>query len=309
MARSPLNITEISEEFSRYSTKGQCHQFPDGTKGMPYLAFVFSIFIYTSVYYAFDISPSTLFSNTKFWFIISNTLILIIAADYGAFSSQKKKQPDFYEEYSTQRSRPRPVWEAAAAAPMAVYVREVNDEEKPQEKTVQMVEPENGEEGKEKVALEDGPSEKSEGTCNEGKTEGGINDREDESSNDRSTEEDNSVSEENDEVEEEKRVIMIEERKGDGSEECDERNGEESDEFSAMSDEELNRRVEEFILKLKRQIRLQGVRQLGWISSGLLLVYATSVNYNNLMSLLHRLAVGSLVCRAFEFESWLVFSF
>lgn len=266
MAKSPLKMAASSEEFYMYSPKGHGHQFPHGSKGMSSFAFVLSIFIYTSVFYAFDISPSTLVSNTKFWFIISNTLILIIAADYGAFSSQKQNQFDLYEAYAAAQrsSRPGPVWEAAA--PRAVYVREVNDDEKPQEKTISVVEPENeGDEGKEMVVLEarnkEGDSENSEDGSNG--LENGLPD------DDRSSEEESSASApvpvpEATDGYEEKSVIVVSKGDDDESEESD-RDGEEEgdDEFSAMSDEELNRRVEEFIWKLKRQIRLQGVKGLG----------------------------------------------
>ncbi|KAF4381859.1 hypothetical protein G4B88_001154 [Cannabis sativa] len=60
-----------------------------GNKGMvSFFASILSVFIYTSIfYYTFNLSISTLFHNSKFWFLISNTLIIIIAVDYGAFSS------------------------------------------------------------------------------------------------------------------------------------------------------------------------------------------------------------------------------
>ncbi|XP_039038357.1 uncharacterized protein LOC120175874 [Hibiscus syriacus] len=41
----------------------------------------------------------TLVGNPQFWFAISNTLILIIAADYCAFASSKDPKPDLYDEY------------------------------------------------------------------------------------------------------------------------------------------------------------------------------------------------------------------
>lgn len=66
---------------------------------MSFFAFLFSIVFYISIFYIFSLSPSTLLGNTKFWFVISNTLILIIAADYGAFSSSQQDD-HLYEEYA-----------------------------------------------------------------------------------------------------------------------------------------------------------------------------------------------------------------
>lgn len=73
--------------------------------GISFWAFIFSMFMYISIFYIFNLSPSYVFSTTKFWFFISNTLILIIAADFGAFSSSRKDD-DFYEDYM-KKSGPR----------------------------------------------------------------------------------------------------------------------------------------------------------------------------------------------------------
>ncbi|KAG7019508.1 hypothetical protein SDJN02_18469, partial [Cucurbita argyrosperma subsp. argyrosperma] len=48
-----------------------------------FVAFLLSLFIYFS---AFNLSLSTLFRHTNFWFCLSNTLIFIIAAHSRAFS-------------------------------------------------------------------------------------------------------------------------------------------------------------------------------------------------------------------------------
>ncbi|CAJ1962165.1 unnamed protein product [Sphenostylis stenocarpa] len=68
------------------------------TKSLSFFASIFSLFIYICVFYTFNLSPYSLLNNNIFWFFMSNTLILIIAADYGAFSSSRKKE-DLYEEY------------------------------------------------------------------------------------------------------------------------------------------------------------------------------------------------------------------
>ncbi|XP_010941051.1 uncharacterized protein [Elaeis guineensis] len=44
------------------------------------------------------ISPSTLFKDTTFWFLMSNSIIIIIAADSGVFSSSTETG-DLYEEF------------------------------------------------------------------------------------------------------------------------------------------------------------------------------------------------------------------
>ncbi|KAG2688986.1 hypothetical protein I3760_09G117800 [Carya illinoinensis] len=67
-------------------------------KGMSFFAFLLFTFVYISVFYIFNLSPSTLLNTTKFWFFITNTLILIIAADYGAYSSSKEEQ-GLHDEY------------------------------------------------------------------------------------------------------------------------------------------------------------------------------------------------------------------
>ncbi|CAH8253946.1 unnamed protein product [Arabidopsis lyrata] len=71
------------------------------------LTIFLSIFTYIMIFYVFEVSPSSVFKDTKVLFFISNTLILIIAADYGAFSD--KESHDFYSEYkaatATMRSR------------------------------------------------------------------------------------------------------------------------------------------------------------------------------------------------------------
>lgn len=62
------------------------------------LSILLSIFTYVLIFYVFEVSPSSIFKDTKVLFFISNTLILIIAADYGAFTG--KERPDFYGEYT-----------------------------------------------------------------------------------------------------------------------------------------------------------------------------------------------------------------
>ncbi|KAJ9135846.1 hypothetical protein P3X46_032974 [Hevea brasiliensis] len=85
-------------------------RYPKKAKGMSFFAFVLSIFIYISIFYIFNLSPSKLFKNFKFWFFICNTIIIIILVDYGAFSSSKdnNKQLDLYQDYIMRRQRSAP---------------------------------------------------------------------------------------------------------------------------------------------------------------------------------------------------------
>ncbi|XP_057949153.1 uncharacterized protein LOC131144488 [Malania oleifera] len=90
MGKSPLNLAKDSMVRAYKLIK-----HPQKANGISFWAFFLSIFIYISVFYAFNLSPNTLFHSPKFWFFISNTLTLIIAADSGAFSSSKEKE-DYY---------------------------------------------------------------------------------------------------------------------------------------------------------------------------------------------------------------------
>lgn len=69
-----------------------------------------SVFAYILIFYVLDVSASSIFKDTKILFIISNALIIIIAADYGAFTDKEKQV--FYGEYtaamrSNVRENPR----------------------------------------------------------------------------------------------------------------------------------------------------------------------------------------------------------
>ncbi|CAN7088248.1 hypothetical protein BRARA_I02840 [Brassica rapa] len=69
------------------------------------LSILLSIFTYVLIFYVFEVSPSSIFKDTKVLFFISNTLILIIAADYGVFTC--KERPDLYGEYTMAAMRSR----------------------------------------------------------------------------------------------------------------------------------------------------------------------------------------------------------
>lgn len=95
MAKSPY-LEEDCVKNNKFKNHSSSH---NKANNLSFFASIFSLFIYICIFYIFNLSPSTLLNNNIFWFIISNTLILIIAIDYEAFSSSKQKQEHLHEEY------------------------------------------------------------------------------------------------------------------------------------------------------------------------------------------------------------------
>ncbi|XP_030973139.1 uncharacterized protein LOC115993012 [Quercus lobata] len=228
MAKTPPNLVEDSIK-PYISSKN----YPQKAKGLSFYASLFSIFIYISVLYIFNLSPSALFYNTKFWFFLSNTLILIIAVDYGAYSSSNEKQ-DLYQEYvkRTQvKNVPSFVPQYQKIVKQSTPKQKVDSFQEKREVIVQEVQvfPERNLQ----VVIKSDSEKPSEDLREKIKAKTYRRSK----------------------SEQAKRVVIDESKNIITRSSETEKN--EENEFSTMSDEELNRRVEEFIQRFNREIRLQ----------------------------------------------------
>ncbi|PHU25781.1 hypothetical protein BC332_04113 [Capsicum chinense] len=260
MAMPQPNIIENPIKLGKFRNNINNISQKRNTTRLSLWAFVFSTIMYISVFYMFNLSPYTLVSTTNFWFFISNTLILIIAADFN-FGSSSSDQEYLFQEYMKNCQEKSTITTSTSTFNYSPY----NAIDKmeiiiPREEVVMITKEE--EDIKDVVLVE----------------------------NDKQEEEIiNTINEENEIYQEDKKekkvkctrsksdlkaIIMVETNENNDEKKINNgiiqrskserydfvaNNGDEeiNDEFSEMSVEELNRRVEEFIQRFNRQIRLQ----------------------------------------------------
>ncbi|KAI4371810.1 hypothetical protein MLD38_010114 [Melastoma candidum] len=218
------------------------------TKGMPFSALVFTVFFYVCVSYVFNISPLDVMNDSRFLFFLSNTLVMILAADFGAFTSSSSKAVNVYE---SNGKVPVPC-NGLAKLHVATY-----DEADDMKELIVVGVDSRGEEeeveeapqvsaGRENVKLLTYHDAGSYNGC------GDVGVKDDEERSEVMVKDGERAVEKRGEEDDDEETSQISDKElNEGAVEQDD------DEFSQMSDEELNKRVEEFIWRLKTQIRLQ----------------------------------------------------
>ncbi|KAK4361339.1 hypothetical protein RND71_020291 [Anisodus tanguticus] len=244
---SQPNLIENSIKHSKFRNIN----VPQKRNRLSFWAFVFSIIMFISIFYIFNLSPYTLVSTTNFWFFISNTLILIIAADFnfGSSPSSADHQEYSFQEYMQNFQDMNTI--STSALNYSSYTL----------KPIEVVMTKEEEEIKDVVLVENNKQEEEMINIIDHKVEVYQEDEKKMSDEAKCTRSNSDL----------KAIIKVETNENEKNIKGIQRskseiydlvvNGDEDikDEFSEMSVEELNRRVEEFIQRFNRQIRLQAI--------------------------------------------------
>ncbi|KAJ8761886.1 hypothetical protein K2173_005597 [Erythroxylum novogranatense] len=258
MDESPPKLVQDPSLFNPFTYSKDDQQ---KAKGLSFLAFVFSIFLYSCAFYIFNLSPPKLFNDSKFWFFISNTLIIILALDYGAFSSSSKpNRDDLYAKYITTSQINLPSYISRTIIPE----ENVEDfREKELVKRKNLINPQ-----KDLVFVPEKPRRSLSLPGNGGPLDDDNNEEKVKKVEVRTMQRSKSDGSKRVTFDESRNTIRrVETEKLERSSWDKTEARYKVNDYAMMSDEELNRRVEDFIQRCNRQIRLQNdVYSKSWSS-------------------------------------------